>query len=99
MSEGRGKAEGPVGRHLVGALILVLAGLSILAGSAAADWGKTEYMVSCYAGDRNNNQYLGEVDVFDTRKAAQSCNLLYGDCNWNCSGCYMDEESKEVCIR
>jgi hypothetical protein len=79
-------------------IVVVLALSLLLAGNAGADWGKTETQVYCYIGDREGNEYLGTVDVFDARKAAQYCNMIYGDCNANCTGCYADEDSRELCI-
>jgi hypothetical protein len=87
-----------MGRKFVYGILLALAVSPILAGGSAADWGKTETQVSCYIGARYDNEYLGTVDVFDARQAAQYCNMLYGDCNRNCTGCYTDEESRELCI-
>ena len=85
-------------RSFVRSIGLALDILHILTGSAWADWGKTETQVFCYVGDRKNNEYLGTVDVFEARKATQYCNMIYSDCNGNCTGCYDDEDSREVCI-
>ena len=69
-----------------------------LAGPLCADWGKTQIKVSCYAGNRSDNHYLGTVDIFDTTRAASNCNVMYSDCNGSCTACYVDEASREICI-
>ncbi|HEY3275290.1 MAG TPA: hypothetical protein VGJ94_01615 [Syntrophorhabdaceae bacterium] len=85
-------------RKFVWGVSLALIGLVSLAGSGAADWGPTEIQVFCYAGERADNQYLGTVDIYDARRAASYCNMLYGDCHGNCTACYDDEDSREICI-
>jgi hypothetical protein len=72
--------------------------IPVLAGPAAADWGKKEYSVTCYAGPRNNNQYLGTVTVYDASRSASHCNVMYNDCQGNCTGCYQDDSSQEICV-
>ncbi len=72
--------------------------LATLAGSASADWGETEIQVYCYAGDRNDNNYLGVVDVFSLNNLSGHCNVMYGDCNGSCTACYDDDAAREVCV-
>jgi hypothetical protein len=78
--------------------LLAMVIIYLFAGPAAADWGKKEFSVTCYAGPRNNNQYLGTVDVYDASGAASHCNVMYNDCHGNCTGCYQDESSREICV-
>jgi hypothetical protein len=85
-------------RRLLWALGLILLATVTLAGAAHADWGSEETQVYCYIGDRNDNEYLGTVDVFDASKAAAYCNMLYGDCRGSCTGCFTNQESREVCV-
>jgi hypothetical protein len=54
--------------------------------------------VFCYVGNPDDNDYLGTVDVFDTRAAAADCNMIYNDCYNNCTGCFADEDSRDVCV-
>ena len=78
-------------------VVLVVSLLTLLV-FAAAGYGKEDMPVACYLGDRFDNIYVGNVDVFEPELAAGNCNMLYNDCEGNCFGCYADENSQEVCI-
>jgi hypothetical protein len=83
------------------AIIILLAAAAVftaLAGPVKADWGNTEIQVYCYSGYRDDNEYLGTVDVYDATRAASHCNVMYGDCNGNCTACYDDESAREICV-
>ena len=69
-----------------------------LAGSGSADWGKTAIKLYCYAGDRSDNHYIGTVEVFDTVRPASKCNVMYNNCDGNCTACYIDEAGREICV-
>jgi len=83
-----------------GTRIFFLAGaiLTVFAMQAAADWGPSQIQVFCYAGDRSNEDYLGTVDVYSLNNPAANCNVMYSDCNGNCTACYDDESAREVCV-
>ena len=78
-------------------LLITLIFLTMQIISAKDSAGKEDIQVSCYIGDPDNNQYIGTVDIFDPTKASQYCNMLYSDCDMKCTGCYIDEESNEIC--
>ncbi len=86
------------GKGIAGVILMVMVAFGVLTGTSTADWGKPETQVYCYIGFRDNNQYLGTVDVFDPPKAAAYCNMMYNDCNGNCTGCFDDEAAQEICI-
>jgi hypothetical protein len=71
--------------------------IPLLVGAAAADWGKKEIQLHCYRGSRDDNRHLGTVDVFDLARPSSHCNIMYNDCNGNCTACYDDEAGREVC--
>lgn len=77
--------------------LIIAAILIALPGMVFSSWGPSEIRVYCYIGDRVNDEYLGTVDIFDVRQAASTCNMVYYDCNWNCTACYDDEASREIC--
>jgi hypothetical protein len=55
--------------------------------------------LSCYKGDKDNRIYIGEISGADFQNAAAECNSFFGDCNGECYGCYLDEEStREICL-
>ncbi len=78
-------------------LLVAMIGLVLIAGPAAADWGKTQIQLHCYKGNRDDDQHLGTVDVFDLARPSSHCNIMYNDCNGNCTACYTNDEGREVC--
>ncbi len=61
-------------------------------------WAAEDVSIFCYVGNPQDNELVGTVDVFDVRTAANSCNVMYNSCEGNCTGCFVDRESREVCI-
>jgi len=55
--------------------------------------------LSCYKGDKDNRIFVGEISGADFQNAAAECNSFYGDCNGECFGCYLAEDStSEICV-
>jgi hypothetical protein len=54
--------------------------------------------VSCYIDDPSDNNEIGDIEVFNVNVAAQECNGAFEDCVGDCTGCYLDSESLEMCI-
>jgi hypothetical protein len=86
-------------KQVLTASLLATLIFAALPGTAGADWGKEQIQVYCYLGSRDDNEYVGIVDVFVNAigRAAAYCNMMYNDCNANCTGCYDDESSREIC--
>ena len=78
--------------------IMLLVLCCLLVGFVVVSQGKQSTTITCYAGNPDDNQNLGTVEVFHVANAASTCNSVYADCNGNCTGCYIDEESQEICI-
>ncbi|OPY81172.1 MAG: hypothetical protein A4E65_01210 [Syntrophorhabdus sp. PtaU1.Bin153] len=80
--------------------LILLLGIIVSFLALPAVYGKTEddIPVSCYAGDPSDNRWVGEVAVFNVNKARGNCNILYEECEGDCTPCYVDEDSREVCI-
>jgi len=82
------------------AVLVVFAGVApsvALTSPAIAEWGKTQIQVHCYKGNRDDNRHLGTVDLFDLARPSSHCNIMYNDCQGNCTACYDDETGREVC--
>jgi hypothetical protein len=61
--------------------------------------GYADDSLSCYKGDRDNRIYIGEISGANFQNAAEECNSFYSDCNGQCYGCYIEEDSsKEMCV-
>jgi hypothetical protein len=54
--------------------------------------------VSCYVGNPDNNQLVGNIDVFNISSAVSRCNMMYMDCSENCTACYIAENGSQICI-
>ncbi len=54
--------------------------------------------VSCYVGDPSDNIDLGDIEVFNIADAADACNDTFDDCQENCTGCYINAGSIEICV-
>ncbi len=52
---------------------------------------------SCYEGNTDEGNYVGDISVNNPRNAGIDCNLTYEDCNGECLGCVIDSESNQVC--
>ncbi len=72
--------------------------LAIPFGLANASTGAEEIQVYCYIGDPGDNEYLGTVDIFNPLQATSTCNMVYNDCKMNCTGCYTDQDARQICI-
>jgi hypothetical protein len=86
-----------IGKGLLTASRYVLAVAALFVCSALnANAGDS---LTCYKGDKDNRITIGEIAGADFRNAADECNSFYADCNGECYGCYLDEDSsREVCV-
>jgi hypothetical protein len=82
-------------RHKKYTLLLICFFILVLFTSALASEG-TE--IFCYTGNPTDNEYLGTVEVFNLSVATSTCNNVYYNCNGECFGCYINQESIEICI-
>ena len=54
--------------------------------------------VSCYKGNPDQKDYLGDMMVFAPESAGQSCNSFYYNCYGKCCGCFSDFDlTEDVC--
>jgi hypothetical protein len=54
--------------------------------------------VSCYKGNSEEGNYVGNVSVNSPANAGQECNSAYYNCDGKCVGCYYDQKhDKTVC--
>jgi hypothetical protein len=63
-----------------------------------SSYAEESITVSCYVGDPSDNEEVGEIEVFNTAKATSTCNTIFNDCKGQCTGCYLSDESGEICI-
>jgi hypothetical protein len=85
------------GKSVPAKIILGLAVAALYACFATALHADT--VLRCYKGDKNNGQFVGEINMANLQNAGQECNTTYGDCDGLCYGCYNDNESTgEVCV-
>jgi hypothetical protein len=54
--------------------------------------------VSCYKGNTQEGNYVGNLTVNTPENAGQDCNSTYYDCRGKCLGCFPDSEfTEDVC--
>lgn len=54
---------------------------------------------TCYLGNPNDSQTLGEITVNSPRDAGPTCNSMFYDCKGRCYGCYTDfDMSQDICV-
>jgi hypothetical protein len=83
-------------RMSVGIAFVFVVAVAISPPSAYTDGENVT--VSCYKGNLDMGNYVGNVVIFDPNTAGQSCNSLYYDCRGKCYGCFSDFDlSEDVC--
>ncbi len=53
--------------------------------------------VSCFKGNSEEGNYVGEISVNHIRDAAPDCNQEFEECQGECLGCVIDSENYQVC--
>jgi hypothetical protein len=77
---------------------ILLLGMLVFSLILTTAYGKDDISVTCYRGDPSEDRRVGEVAVFNVNSARGNCNVLYYDCEGNCTPCYADEDSRVICI-
>lgn len=96
MVMGTVKGKG-IGTTLLKTLCAGAAAFALLVSAAVNAWA--DDTLSCYKGPKEYMVLIGEISGANLQNAAAECNSFYGDCNGQCIGCYMDENSSmEVCM-
>ncbi len=81
-------------------VIAVLAALSMPVAPIAVKQAYSQdetITVSCFKGDTDEGNYIGEISVNGPLNAAQDCNLEYDDCEGKCLACVVDSNFNQVC--
>jgi hypothetical protein len=63
-----------------------------------SSYAEESITVTCYVGDPSDYEEVGEIEVFNTAKATSTCNKIFNDCKGQCTGCYLSDETGEICI-
>ncbi|MGA7827934.1 MAG: hypothetical protein WCA04_09750 [Geobacteraceae bacterium] len=83
---------------LVSAAALVVACVLTLAVPVQQSWADNESItVSCYKGNSEEGNYVGEISVNYLHDAASDCNEEYEACQGVCLGCVIDAQYNQVC--
>lgn len=83
---------------MTNAVVLAMAcvlSLAIPVQQACAD--DESIMVSCFKGNSEEGNYVGEITVNYLRDAAPDCNQEFEGCQGACLGCVIDEQYNQVC--
>jgi hypothetical protein len=55
--------------------------------------------VTCYLGNPNDRNSLGDITVRGPESAGPTCNSLYFSCKGRCFGCFSDFDlSQDICV-
>jgi hypothetical protein len=53
--------------------------------------------VSCFKGNSEEGNYIGEISVNRLRDATSDCNREFEGCQGGCIGCVVDAQNNQVC--
>jgi hypothetical protein len=53
--------------------------------------------VSCFKGNTEEGNYIGEISVNRLQDATSDCNQEFDGCKEGCVGCVVDSENNQVC--
>ena len=78
--------------------ILFLAALTVLVEARPVLADDETISVSCFKGNSDEGNYVGNVTVTYPTNAGQECNTTYYACDGQCLGCFTDPKSdQQVC--
>ncbi len=80
-------------------MVFIVTYAIVVAGPVNAGQTYSEVVsVSCYKGDPEVGNRVGDLTVPTPENAGQTCNSFYSDCEGQCSGCVSDFDiSEDVC--
>jgi hypothetical protein len=85
-------------RAMLSAWGILLVAVICAAGFIAPVSAEDSVSVSCYNLEKSQHP-LGSVVVYDTSRAAMTCNSVYYDCKGRCIGCFSDSDYLDaVCV-
>ncbi len=85
-------------RPSVKAAVLAVAFLLGAAAQAIPAYSQDESItVSCYKGDTEEGNFIGNISVNDPHNAGNDCNNEYEACQGQCLGCVIDSDFNQVC--
>ena len=71
--------------------------LAAIAATGPAYSQDESITVSCYKGNTEEGNYIGNISVNNPQNAGNDCNQEYDDCQGQCLGCVIDSDSNQVC--
>ncbi len=83
---------------MVNAVVLAVTFLLVTAVPVKQAHSQDESIsVSCYKGNAEEGNYIGEITVNEPQNASQDCNTEYEGCQGACLGCVIDSNANQVC--
>ena len=59
----------------------------------------TNFSVTCYLGNPNDRNTLGDITVQGVATAGPACNSMFYSCKGRCFGCFSDFDlSQDICV-
>ncbi len=87
----------PIWGHALGRAIWVALLLALAAAPDPAYPQDETITASCFKGNTDEGNHVGDISVNDPRNAGSYCNGEYIDCAGECIGCVPDAEDNQVC--
>jgi len=88
------KSDAAVGMTVLIVTFLVFGIVPVKPASAQDN----DFTVSCYRGNLEEGNNVGDISVKDPQTAGETCNRTYYECNGKCLGCFFDYDlSEDVC--
>jgi len=61
--------------------------------------GDQNISVTCYLGNPNDRNSLGDIMVYSAESAGSTCNSMFFNCRGACFGCFSDFDlSQDICV-
>ena len=61
--------------------------------------GDQNISVTCYLGNPNDRNSLGDIMVYSAESAGPTCNSMFFNCRGACFGCFSDFDlSQDICV-
>ena len=61
--------------------------------------GDQNFSVTCYLGNPNDRNSLGDIMVHSATEAGTTCNSMFFACKGSCFGCFSDFDlSQDICV-
>lgn len=92
-----GRTKTTVMADLVAVMVIAVAFSAMVPVKPAQAYDEAT-TVSCYVGNPEDGNYVGDLTLPDPENSGRECNSLYAECQGECSGCFSDSDiTQDIC--